>query len=182
MLRRVIRDVCDLGGARGGEGFDEDVEADEGADDAPGVDRGQVGDVEEGAAEHEVVGEGVDGRGGDEEDGGGDVVAEVLGRVDGDGAHDEAGDEEDASPGEGAGEFPGGVVGGLDDVGENCEEEEDGHDDGGGGVGGEGVEGEAYVGEVDHCCGGGLVVVVGGRSYFCFSRGVCEIGMDWLRI
>lgn len=46
--------------AGAGEGGDDGVETDEGRDDAAGVDGGMVGDVEEGAAEDEVIRGGVD--------------------------------------------------------------------------------------------------------------------------
>ena len=55
--------VGDVGAGDAGENADEDVDAEEGGDDAAGVEGRVVGDVVEEAAEDEVVGAFVDGAG-----------------------------------------------------------------------------------------------------------------------
>ena len=69
--------VCGFGGAVGGEDPDDHVECYEGCPDAAWVERREVWDVIEEAAEDEVVGAVVKGRAAEEEDGAGDVDAEV---------------------------------------------------------------------------------------------------------
>jgi hypothetical protein len=73
----VVGGVCSLGGAVIGLDLDEGVERDEGCPDAARMEGREVGDVIEDTAEDEIVGACVDVRGAEEDDGAGDVDAEV---------------------------------------------------------------------------------------------------------